>query len=273
MALERLRGMIRAWRDYPLPEGTWVGGRYKIEALLGEGSYGITYRCLDSRTGGTVALKQSRPSKSEMGRALLEQERDVLQAMDHPRIPKCRDYLVYKGRNWLVTDYIEGLTLEELIFGQNVVYGERECLSMTLRLMELVGHVHARGYVHLDLRIPNVIMQGEEMYLIDFGLARRIGEPEQVAVPERRENRPSVQPKRMPPVITSDLYDIGQFMLFMLYSGYEPDPDGMEQGWREELDISPAMLHILERLLGEDNPYSSTVVFIREAEALHENLL
>ncbi|QQZ59033.1 protein kinase [Paenibacillus sonchi] len=180
MAFEWWRGFVRAWRDYPLPEGTGIGERYKIEALLGQGSYGLTYRCWDTKDGAFVAVKQSRPSKKAVGRVLLIKEGDVLRSMDHPNIPKCRDYFEYKGSNWLVTDYIEGKTLEDLIFDEHIVYGERKCLATTLKLMELVAHVHARGYVHLDLRIPNVILKGEEMYLIDFGLARRIGENETV---------------------------------------------------------------------------------------------
>ncbi|KWX87028.1 hypothetical protein AMQ83_15525 [Paenibacillus riograndensis] len=270
MAFERWRGFVRAWRDYPLPEGTGIGERYKIDSLLGQGSYGLTYRCWDNKDGVFAAVKQSRPSKKAVGRVLLGKESDVLRSMDHPNIPKCRDYFEYKGSNWLVTDYIEGKTLEDLIFDEHIVYGERECLATTLKLMELVAHVHARGYVHLDLRIPNVILKGEEMYLIDFGLARRIGEKETVF--DERKPATGELPKQMPPVIASDLYDIGQFMLFMLYSGYQPEPGAAERNWREELDLSPGMLHLLSRLLGEQEPYLDTALFVREAEVLHESL-
>ncbi|OKP87700.1 hypothetical protein A3844_09825 [Paenibacillus helianthi] len=271
MVFERWRGFVQAWRDYPLPEGSRIGEWYTIESLLGEGSYGLTYRCFDSRDGALLAVKQSRPSKKAVGRSMLAKERDILQAMNHPHIPKCRGYFEQRGTNWLVTDYIEGKTLEDLIFDEHMVYGERECLATTLRLMELVAHVHSRGYVHLDLRIPNVILQNnEEVYLIDFGLARRIGEADTVL--ERRSPKVEEIPKRKPPVIASDLYDIGQFMLFMLYSGYRPEPGGRERSWREELDLSPGMLRIVSRLLGEQEAYPDTAVFVREAEALHESL-
>ncbi|MNC41652.1 Serine/threonine-protein kinase PknJ [compost metagenome] len=201
---------------------------------------------------------------------MLDKEGNILRAMNHPHIPACRDYFEYKGSNWLVTDYIEGKTLEDLIFDGHIVYGERECVATTLRLMELVAHVHSRGYVHLDLRIPNVILQEEEMYLIDFGLARRIGEEEDRL--EKRKPKVEELPKRMPPVIASDLYDVGQLMLFMLYSGYRPEPAGEERSWREELNLSPGMLHLLSRLLGEQETYQDTSAFVREAEALHESL-
>lgn len=273
MAFERWRGFLRAWRDYPFPEGAVIGGRYQIEALLGEGSYGLTYLCRDTGEGNLLALKQSRPSKKKLGRAMLIREHKILQVMDHPRIPGCRDFFVYKGADWLATDYIQGKTLEDLIFEEDVIYGERECLAVTLKLMALVAHVHACGYVHLDLRIPNVILDKEGLYLIDFGLARRIGEADPVL--ERQRNlKPEELPERMqlPPVITSDLYDVGQLMLFMLYSGYRPERNSEERSWREELTLSPGMMHILCRLLGEQEAYPDTAGFVREAEELYRIL-
>lgn len=269
MAFERWRGFVRAWQDYPLREETWIGKRYQIESLLGEGSYGLTYRCRDSKDGALVAVKQSRPSKKAAGRAMLDKESGILRSMDHPGIPKCHNYFEYKGSNWLVTDYVEGKTLEDLIFDGHIIFGERECLATTLRLMEPVAHVHSQGYVHLDLRIPNVILRDEELYLIDFGLARRIGEVES-GYGRRKLLMEKLPQQRMPPVIASDLYDIGQLMLFMLYSGYQPERGGAERSWREELNLSPGMLHVLARLLGEQATYPDTADFVREAEELYE---
>lgn len=271
MAFERWRGFMRAWRDYPFPEGAVIGGHYTIEALLGEGSYGLTYLCYDSRDGALLAIKQSRPSKKAVGRALLARESAILRVMEHPNIPDCRDYFEYKGSNWLVTDYIAGKTLEDLIFDERIVYSERECLATTLKLMERVAHVHSRGYIHLDLRIPNVILQNDELYLIDFGLAAKIGEADTLL--ERLKPEEKELPERRPPVIASDLYDVGQLMLFMLYSGYQPVRGEAERSWREELELSPGMLQILSRLLGEQETYPDTEAFIREAGELYERLL
>lgn len=270
MVFERWRGFVRAWQDYPLREGTWIGKRYQIESLLGEGSYGLTYRCCDSKDGTLVAVKQSRPSKKAAGRALLDKESTILRALNHPNIPVCRDYFEYKGLNWLVSDYIEGKTLEDKIFDEHIVYGERECLATTLKLMELVSYVHSCGFVHLDLRIPNVILRDAELYLIDFGLARQIGEIESANA--GKQPKSEEMPERMPPVIASDLYDIGQLMLFMLYSAYQPEPEGAERSWREELDLSPEMLHILTRLHGEQEAYEDTASFVREAEQFYKSL-
>ncbi len=270
MAFERWRGFVRAWQDYPLREGAWIGKRYQVESLLGEGSYGLTYRCFDAKEETLVAVKQSRPSKKAAGRALLGKESNILRALNHSNIPVCRDYFEYKDLNWLVSDYIEGKTLEDKIFAEHMVYGERECLDTTLKLMELVSYVHSRGFVHLDLRIPNVILRDAELYLIDFGLARQIGEIE--STDAGHEPKSEEMPVRMPPVIVSDLYYVGQLMLFMLYSAYQPEPGGAERSWREELDLSHEMLHILTRLHGEQEAYEDTASFVREAEQFYRSL-
>lgn len=272
MMFERWREFVRSWRDYPLQKGAWIGERYQIESLLGEGSYGLTYCCRDTEDGELYALKQSRPSKKDAGRMLLEKEYRILKAMDHSRIPACRDYLEFKGSNWLASDYITGKTLEDLIFDDKRIYGERESLAVILKLAELLMHVHSRGYVHLDLRIPNVILREEDLYLIDFGLAKRIGEQDESSGPDTLQT--VVLPERMPPVISSDLYDMGQLMLFMLYSAYVPERGKQERSWREELKVSPDMLRLLNRLLGEHaEPYADTADFVRDAEAIHQSLL
>ncbi|MNH35256.1 hypothetical protein D3C79_959270 [compost metagenome] len=69
------------------------------------------------------------------------------------------------------------------------------------------------------------------------------------------------------------MYDVGQLMLFMLYSTYRPGKHAVERSWKAELDLSPAMLQMLSRLLGEQETYPDTDTFVREAEALYNSLM
>lgn len=261
----RLRAFLSAWRDYPREEGDWIGKRYKVLSRIGMGSYGLAYRCLDTAENRQVALKQAKPSKRDIGKKMLMRERDILRQLEHPYIPAFRDFFEEQGSAWLVTDYIEGFTLEQLIFEQGLLFGEQDTLRFALKLMERVQHVHERGFVHLDLRIPNVILRREELYLIDFGLARRIGDDGSGDDSEHGLDQDGL-PRRMPPVTASDLHDIGHLMLFMLYSGYTPIPGGEERSWSEELELSAEMRQILLRLLEGENPYKDSGEFIRELE-------
>ncbi|WP_025688130.1 serine/threonine protein kinase [Paenibacillus zanthoxyli] len=269
--LARLRAFISAWRDYPREQGELIGQRYEVLSRIGMGSYGLAYRCLDKRERRQVAVKQAKPSKRDAGKQMLKRERDILKQLDHPYIPACRDYSEENGSAWLVTDYVEGYTLEQLIFEQGCIFREQDTLRFVLSLMERVNHVHERGFVHLDLRIPNIILRGNDIYLIDFGLARRIGDDPLCNNGEAERDKDGL-PKRMPASIQSDLHDIGHLMLFMLYSGYTPTPGGAERSWSEELELTAGVRRILLRLLDEEsNPYAETQEFIRDArQALSE---
>lgn len=171
-----LSSFLSAWRDYPAEINTVLGDRYVNMQLLGEGSYGMTYKCLDQKSGAVVALKQSRPSKGEYAQYLLRRERNILQALRHSQIPEPLDFFVEGKHTYLVMTYVEGDTLEDLIFEQGCTYDEVSCIEMTLKLLDVVQYIHKKGYVHLDLRIPNVLFREERLSLIDFGLARQIGE-------------------------------------------------------------------------------------------------
>jgi serine/threonine-protein kinase len=153
-------------------------------------------------------------------------------------------------------------------------YGEAECLHIALQLLELVRYLHEQGYVHLDLRIPNVLFKDGRIHLIDFGLARRIGEPPPLRQPVRKKFRrggtsSSVQYKESKEI--EDLRDIGHFMLFMLYSAYDPDDDPSaigDRSWQEELQLSDELRDMIKRLLQLSRPYSGSLQFMNELQTL-----
>jgi serine/threonine protein kinase len=259
-----------AWRDYPEEKGHLLANRFRIQAFLGEGSYGLTYQCIDIADGSIIAVKQAKPSKGMLAKNLLLREAAILQSLDHPRIPNCKA-LLHEGRDtYLVMSYISGDTIEQLIFEKGRQFGEQACVQITSQLLNLVAYLHDRGIVHLDLRIPNVLFKDDELYLIDLGLARRIGELPEPKFPTRHwfkrfSKMPSAPYKTAEE--QSDLEDIGHFMLFMLYSTYEPLEDrghSDERSWREELPISEALKTILKRLLRLRKPYSGTKEFVRD---------
>lgn len=169
---QRLLGL---WTDRPRRKGTALAERYTIQELLGMGSYGLTYLCTDEQNGREVALKESKPSKGRLAAHLLEREADVMKLLHHPAIPDLLDVFTFGRRSYIVTEYIRGQTLEDCIFEQGLRYTERECLELAGQLLAPVAHVHEQGYIHGDVRIPNVIIREGKVHLIDFGLARRLG--------------------------------------------------------------------------------------------------
>ncbi|URJ60794.1 serine/threonine protein kinase [Paenibacillus polymyxa] len=259
-----LRNAYESWMDYPKQPGDLLSGRYHVRSLLGMGSYGLTYLCLDRHSGQEVAVKLPRPSKRAKAVQLLQREAHIMRQMEHPYIPKLLESVEHSNGIVVVMEYISGMTLEELIFEQERSFTEQECIVYILELMERVLHVHERGYIHRDIRIPNVIQREGKPYLIDFGLALAVGErQEDVFTESMLEKR---APERQDVAVYSDLYDVGHFMLFMLYSSYEPQPDQPPASWQEELKLSSPVRHMLERLFQIRPRYENSRQFMQELE-------
>ncbi|AWP27969.1 protein kinase [Paenibacillus sp. Cedars] len=268
--ISSLSSFINAWRDYPAEKNTVLGNRYIVQNMIGEGSYGLIYKCMDRKSGQIVAVKQARPSKGSYAEHLLNREAAILKSLQHSHIPAYLDLFTDHRHIYLVMSYMNGDTLEDLIFEQNQKYQEADCVSITMQLMELVLYLHKQGFVHLDLRIPNVLFKNGELNLIDFGLARRIGEPPPLRKPTRpwfRHGSKISSERHKISQESEDLQDIGHFMLFMLYSVYEPESSQSviaERSWQEELQLSSELKMMIERLLQLRDPYSGSSEFMKE---------
>lgn len=255
--LSFLKSFISAWRDYPVQSATLIGDRFLVHELIGEGSYGLTYKCTDTTDGSLVAVKQSRPSKGAFARQMLEKEGALLRSLQHSRFPAFVDLFTERNHIFLVMSFFSGDTLEELIFEQGTRYSEQECIDITIQLLELVCYIHDQGLVHLDLRMPNVLIYKNQLYLLDFGLANRKADVSSTLEPPG--------PFR-PADVSTDLQDIGHFMLFLLYSSYDSVKTSekskgvqADQDWQNELAISNGLKIIIERLLEPQPSYSSSL--------------
>jgi len=260
--IEYLKGVYEAWIDYPIREGTVINDKYRIQQFLGLGSYGLTYICVDVDSGQEVVLKQAKPSKGKVGRDLLCREIDVLGRLRHPSIQKCLASFEYKKQLYMVTEYVKGQTLEDLIFERGEVFSEQEALRFVRKLMEILSYVHEQGVVHLDIRLPNVILNGDQIHLIDFGLASHLGESIRAKFGSEEIRRSEIAET------PNDLYAIGHFILFMLYSGYNSETFEVESnsGWEEELTVSPRTNYMLRKLLQIDPPYTDPQQFVQDLD-------
>ncbi|MFC4775950.1 serine/threonine-protein kinase [Paenibacillus sp. GCM10023252] len=295
------------WQDYPLRDGTVWAGRYKVLRCQGMGSYGQAYACLDRETGQTVLLKRNKPSKGNLGRQLLRREDAILRSLNGPMIPKRLNYVQRHRDEALVMELVPGDNLEHRIMEQGRVYTEEEALRLLGQLMEVLAYVHQAGYVHRDVRIPNVLEHDGKITLIDYGLSCRKGEvlPEQIQrglgdldepgsdegeEPAEAAGWSAVKRRMRVPQPTSDLLGAGHLFLFMMYSGYEPPVEGeegagsstpsertselepaVELSWEEELQVSEGVSHLLRQLLAagpHSDPSLTAESCRREIDAL-----
>lgn len=268
-----IRSVKMRWQDYPLPPGERIAERYRIERFLGMGSYGQAYAARDSG-GRRVMLKLNKPSKGEAGIHLLRREEGIMRRLVLPGVPSRLDYIRSGRREALVTELAPGTDLERRIMDEGEVFGEREALEVVRRLLHTLHGVHEAGYVHRDVRLPNVMVGGEGVYLIDFGLACRIGEKGQEEHEVQRQPESGHCPIKLrmrSPYPASDLHGCGHLLLFMLYSGYQPREGVPARSWEEELELSPAAVRVIKKLLaaGEEG-YRDAAECMAELDALLE---
>jgi len=148
-----------------LASGTKLGA-YEIVEQIGKGGMGEVYKARDPRVGRIVAIKVCHAEFSER----FAREAKVIASLNHPNI--CQLYDV--GPNYLVMEYVEGLTLAEVI--QKGPIPEEEALNIARQIGAALEHAHdahEMPVVHRDLKPANIkVKPGGVVKVLDFGLAK-----------------------------------------------------------------------------------------------------
>ncbi|MDW7615682.1 protein kinase [Peribacillus simplex] len=242
--LRSIRKIYQFFVDIPLKKGVVLKNRYEVTAVIGTGSYGIIYLCIDLKTNVNTVIKQLRTSKRRSKKELeqFENEISILRMLNHKEMPKLYEKFSQDGNYYFVMDFIEGDNLEDHIFLNHITFNEKESLLFLGELVELVSYLHSHYIFHQDLRIPNILLKDNQPILIDFGLSKR-------AVSADLAKEAILQLKRQ------DFYDLGEILLYVLYTTYT-SKNKMALPWTEELSLEKDTVHILKRLLSIQEPYS-----------------
>jgi serine/threonine-protein kinase len=161
--------------DEALPLGTTVNGRYRTVAIVGRGGVGTVYKTTDELYGTTYALKElADPSPS--ARKQFDNEAQWLQALNHPNIPKVREFFEWEERVYLVMDFVDGENLEQLlarIGGKPLP--EAQVLSWALPICDALHYLHSQQppILHRDVKPANIIVTPNgHPVLVDLGIAK-----------------------------------------------------------------------------------------------------
>ncbi|MBK7769481.1 MAG: serine/threonine protein kinase [bacterium] len=156
----------------PVPERI---GPYRVLGLVGQGGMGMVYRAqrLDGGdTAPTVALKVLRPGlvTGQMERRF-QREIEVLRRLDHSGIARLLDAGAADGAPYLVTEFVDGLTLSRWRTEVEALPEDR--LRVLADLCDAIHFAHAGGVIHRDLKPENIIVTPEgRPKVLDFGIAR-----------------------------------------------------------------------------------------------------
>lgn len=256
--------------DRPFEKGKVVANRYKITSILGMGSFGMVYQCEDLHKNLKVAMKQLRPSKGKNKQEVqwFQEEVQLLETLNHPAIPKIHTSFNDEGQWFYIMDYIDGENLEELLFEQKQVLTERESVELLKKLLEIVDYLHKRKIYHGDLRIPNILLKHQNPILIDLGLAFSFNENDKTRpkkINKKHKEKTLIELKQ------EDYFDLGDILLFLLYSTY-PKKNKKALPWTEELSLEPATSHLLKRLLGITERYKNAEEILNDIDHVLKQL-
>ena len=181
-----------------LPADTRLNRKYTIKNILGSGGFGITYRGVEDETGVPVAVKEYFPHRLalrtqeqgrlsvapfsekyrqefEEGRRHFLDEAKILRELEYlDNIVSVFDCFEANGTAYIVMEYIEGVTLEEVV-QTNGTLSFPEMTALFSPLMPSLWEMHQRGLVHRDISPGNLILGTDSrLHLIDFGAAKLI---------------------------------------------------------------------------------------------------
>ena len=201
-------------------------GNYLIEDRLGQGGVATVWRARHRYLGTVHALKVlSRPSPKALTRLLREGR--VQAQLQHPAVVPVTDIIVDEERVALAMPLITGGTLDEWMRRNGPLAPDR-ALALFRPILEAVVHAHAAGVLHRDIKPQNVLMEGEQPRVADFGIARLCDDDEDPVItrvgapmgtlgfcsPEQWANASQVDPR-------ADVFSLGA-LLFYLLSGRAP---------------------------------------------------
>lgn len=247
-----------------LKEGTVVGGRYCLDAVLGKGGYGITYRGTDTRLEQSVAVKEYYPvfwssryiekgnnvvvhqgMESQYCKGMerfLEEARLLAQLSNVPGVVRVTDYFEENGTAYLVMEFLDGKNLKEMTdqFGGRIP--AQVLLPVLSPAMFALKKIHEKGLIHRDLSPDNIMMLSDgSVRLIDFGNARDTSDNKSMTMAMKEGFAAPEQYRSKGQGPYTDVYGICATIYYCL-TGKLP-PQAMERLMGEEL-IPPSRLGV-----------------------------
>lgn len=164
-------------RNYEILKRMENLGGYVLVDRLGSGGMGQVWEAIDA-DGCHVALKLLHPhvARDPESRRRLEREVALLQRVRSPRVARIMDAELDDVEAFLVTELVDGTTLDHQI-AENGPLSREELALLARELTEALEEIHAVGVIHRDVKPSNVMMSSRGAVLIDFGIAQVTADP------------------------------------------------------------------------------------------------
>lgn len=207
--------------------GKKLDGRYLIESLIGVGGMANVYKGRDIRTGNGIAvkvLKEEFLGNEELVRRF-KNESKAISILDHPNIVKVYDVSVTDKLQYIVMEYIDGITLKEYLKQRGGALTWKEVVHFATQVLSALEHAHSKGIVHRDVKPQNIMLQADgSIKMMDFGIARFSRAQSQTISDKAIGSVHYISPEQAKGDHTdarTDIYSVG-VMLYEMLSGKLP---------------------------------------------------
>ena len=154
--------------------GKRLDGRYEIREIVGVGGMAVVYKAYDNIDDRMVSIKVLKDEflANEEFRRRFKHESKAIAVLSHPNIVKVYDVSLGDKLQYIVMEYVEGITLKEYIEQQGVIPW-KEAVHFTTQILRALQHAHDKGIVHRDIKPQNILLlENGSIKVTDFGIAR-----------------------------------------------------------------------------------------------------
>lgn len=206
--------------------GKKLDGRYELLELIGVGGMADIYRARDIVEDRIVAVKilKTEFAGSEEFLRRFRNESKAIALLSHPNIVKIYDVGFTDKVQFIVMEYVDGITLTDYIEQQGVLKW-RDAVHFTIQILKALQHAHDRGIVHRDIKSSNVMLLADgTIKVMDFGIARFNRENNKTVSEKTIGSVHYISPEQARGDITderSDIYSVG-VALYEMLTGKKP---------------------------------------------------
>ena len=270
--------------------GKRLSGRYELLKLIGSGGMANVFEAKDLLEDKIVAikvLKEEYLTNDEFVRRF-RNESKVIAVLDHPNIVKVYDVNFTGAEQYIVMEYIDGITLKQYITHQGHLRW-KDSVHFVTQILRALSHAHERGVIHRDIKSQNImLLRDGTIKVMDFGIARFAREdirtmddkaigsvhyisPEQACGEESDEK--------------SDIYSVGVLLYEMLtgrvpFDGETPEQVAMKHIHQKPIpisklqpDVPTGLCEIVEKAMQKDKNlrYRSAAEMLAAIDAFKQN--
>ena len=235
--------------------GNKLDGLYEVKELIGSGGMANVYKAVMlGRNGpvpaGTVVavkvLRQEYTHDPELVRRF-KNESKAISLLNHPNIVKVYDVSVNDQLQYIVMEYVDGMTLREYLNERGGKLTSRETVHFISQILKALEHAHANGVVHRDIKPQNImLLDNGQLRMMDFGIARISRAENQLLSGKTMGSVHYISPEQAKgdeTDCTSDIYSVGVMMYEMLSGQLPFDAEDAVEVAIKQISDQPKSLH------------------------------